>query len=181
MVKPVVKATMRTLAIGNKPTRTWALGSNSPLGQPHGNQHGFTLLELLVVLTIIALASAGVVVALPEPRPLERDAQRLAALLEAERAQARASGMPLEWRSTPQGFEFGFFHPSTRPSPAPHQYRWLLPEVQAQIEHPSDNGSLRLGPEPLLPAQSVRLRWGMQQTRIVSDGLKAFQVVPVAP
>ena len=54
---------------------------------------GFTLLELLVVVAIMALAMAGVGLALRDSgqTQLEREAERLAALLEAGRAQSRAS------------------------------------------------------------------------------------------
>ena len=45
---------------------------------------GFTLLELLVVISIIAIASAGVAFAVRDTAgaPLDRDAQRLAAPLD---------------------------------------------------------------------------------------------------
>ena len=54
--------------------------------------HGFTLLELLVVLLIMALGSAGVAWSLrqtPE-QALEREAQRLIYWLEVARVQASA-------------------------------------------------------------------------------------------
>ena len=61
---------------------------------------GFTLLELLVVISIMALATAGVGLALRDggQQALEREGERLAVLLESARAQSRASGVPVRWR-----------------------------------------------------------------------------------
>ncbi|RYY52357.1 MAG: type II secretion system protein GspH, partial [Comamonadaceae bacterium] len=55
---------------------------------------GFTLLELMVVIAIMALATAGVAFAMRDSSQaaLEREAERLAVLLDAARAQSRASG-----------------------------------------------------------------------------------------
>ncbi|HRN65296.1 MAG TPA: prepilin-type N-terminal cleavage/methylation domain-containing protein, partial [Alicycliphilus sp.] len=63
-------------------------------------QGGFTLLELLVVIAIIALATAGVGLALRDSgaTALQREGERLAALLESARAQSRASGAAVRWR-----------------------------------------------------------------------------------
>ena len=54
------------------------------------SSRGFTLLELLVVVAIIAMASAGVGFALRDTSQvaLARDAERLAALLESARARS---------------------------------------------------------------------------------------------
>ena len=54
---------------------------------------GFTLLELLVVVAIVALASGFAVVALrpSSERLVDQDAQRVIAALEAGRALSRAS------------------------------------------------------------------------------------------
>jgi prepilin-type N-terminal cleavage/methylation domain-containing protein len=69
-------------------------------------QRGLTLLELLVVLAIIAISSAGVALAMRDnaQSQLEREAQRLIAKLEAARVQSRAQGLPLVWRATGSGF-----------------------------------------------------------------------------
>ena len=66
---------MRILAVGNKKIRANGI-------------RGFTLLELLVVLSIMALATVGVGLAMRDgtQAQLERDAERLAALLESARA-----------------------------------------------------------------------------------------------
>ncbi|WP_034386413.1 GspH/FimT family pseudopilin [Comamonas composti] len=136
-----------------------------------GRARGFTLLELLVVISIIALATAGVAVAMRDSgqAQLEREAERLAALLDSARAQARASGRPVLWRPTPQGFRFEGL-PSTSTLPT----AWLSAGVQVQPTTP-----LVLGPEPLLPPQAVVLSLpssGNAPLRVFTDGLQPFSV-----
>ena len=79
-------------------------------------QQGLTLLELLVVLAIIGFAVGLVSLSLRDSSQtqLEREAQRLVAVLEAARAQSRTSGVALMWQATPEGFVI-------RPALAPHQ------------------------------------------------------------
>ena len=63
---------------------------------------GFTLVELLVVLLLIALVSGMASLALRDGGDfrLEREAMRLAALLESGRAEARASGVAVRFELT---------------------------------------------------------------------------------
>ena len=60
---------------------------------------GFTLIELMIVVVLIAVASSVASLALRDPASttLEREAARLAALLESARAEARASGLSASW------------------------------------------------------------------------------------
>jgi general secretion pathway protein H len=132
---------------------------------------GFTLLELLVVLSIMALATVGVGLSMRDgtQAKLERDAERLAALLESARAQSRASGVPVRWLALPEGFRFDGL-PSQHPLPT----RWLDPST-----HVRGPGHLVLGPEPLIgPQQVILTQSGHPEhaLRVATDGLRPFAV-----
>jgi general secretion pathway protein H len=130
---------------------------------------GFTLLELLVVVAIVAIASTGAALALRDSAQagLETQAQRLAALLETGRAQSRASGMAVRWNTTAKGFVLDG-----------KDQVWQIPGMQAHTEQP-----LLLGPEPIIAPQSVTLWLGEQperRLRVATDGVRPFEVSDVA-
>ena len=85
-----------------------ASGNRRGGGASVRSHSGFTLVELLAVLAVIGLASAAVVVTMPDPRGSVRgEAERLAARVDAARDMAivDARGMALVVRSTGYGFE----------------------------------------------------------------------------
>lgn len=129
---------------------------------------GFTLLELLVVVSIIAIASAGVMFAVRDTAgaPLDRDAQRLAALLESGRARSRLTGVPVRWVATEDGFRFL----GLPGEPLPQD--WLDPHTRVAA------GSLLvLGPEPVIGPQAVVLtstEHPDRTVRVATDGLHPF-------
>ncbi len=136
---------------------------------------GFTLLELLVVVAIIAIGTATVSLALRDASAssLEREAQRLAALLESGRAQSRASGRAVFWRTTAQGFEFVGVDAGSLPA------TWLGTDTAVQ-----GTTSLQLGPDPLIEPQGVVLVSASQPERLLrvaTDGLRPFTVQSGTP
>jgi general secretion pathway protein H len=149
-------------------------------------QHGLTLLELLVVLAIIGFAMAGVSLSLRDSSQtqLEREAQRLIALLEAARAQSRTSGVAVVWQPTPEGF-------AIRSPLATRTEAWLTAGTQAVVSTavPSPNTATAnlvvLGPEPILAPTRITLNVTSANNtpstptlRIGTDGLQPFKVVP---
>ena len=152
-------------------------------GQPAG---GFTLVELLIVIAIIALAVTLVSVALPDgdSARLEEEGARLTALLEMARAEARVSGAPVLWvprteadaltdlRGAPVHFRFVGL-PTALALPS----RWLDARVSAQIV---GSPNVVLGPAAILPAQRIVLMLAGQRLELVSDGLGPFMVAPPA-
>ncbi|MBC5785045.1 prepilin-type N-terminal cleavage/methylation domain-containing protein [Ramlibacter sp. USB13] len=140
-----------------------------------GNRAGFTLLELLVVVAIIAIASAGVAFALRDAgaASLEREAQRLGALLESARARSRLTGQPVRWVADEQGFHFEGLPRGTLPD------HWL--DAGTRVV---GRGILVLGPEPVIGPQAVVLTSTAhpeQALRIATDGLRPFAIVPEQP
>ena len=140
---------------------------------------GFTLLELLVVVAIIAVATAGVSLSLRDSSQtaLEREAQRLAVLFESARAQSRANGTAVIWRPTVDGFRFEGLRPDALPT------RWLEAGTRAGANVP-----IQLGPEPIIGAQAVDILSGGQGNtqparvlRIATDGLRPFAVQTAEP
>jgi len=138
------------------------------------------LLELMIVVALIALATAGVSLALRDggQDALEREALRLSALLESARAQSRTSGVPVLWRSTGSGFEFLGVgpNPSAGAASLSEPRNWLSDDTRAQIIQPPGAAMLVLGPEPLIGAQSVLLMHGDRRLRLATDGLAPFAV-----
>ena len=147
---------------------------------------GFTMVELLIVIAIIALAVTLVSVALPDgdTARLEEEGARLTALLEMARAEARVSGVPVLWvprgqadaltdlRGAPVHFRFVGL-PAALALPS----RWLDARVSAQIV---GSRSVVLGPAAILPAQRIVLTLAEQRLELVSDGLGPFSVAPPA-
>ena len=136
---------------------------------------GFTLIELMIVVALIAIASAVATLALRDPSAtrLEHEAARLAALLESARAEARASGLAVRWEPRPvqaesEGFQFiGLPASSDLPS------HWLTSGVVAEVVGAR---AVVLGPEPLIPAQRIVLSLADQRLTLATDGLGPFVV-----
>ena len=131
---------------------------------------GFTLIELLVVVAIMAMATAGVGLSLRDSSGtvLERDAQRLAVLLDSARARSRMSAVPVHWRTTATGFAFDGLADSGLPT------QWLSPDVHA-VGMPV----IALGPEPVIGPQQIRLvsiSRPDNSVTLATDGVRPFSV-----
>ncbi|MBC7917549.1 MAG: prepilin-type N-terminal cleavage/methylation domain-containing protein [Rhodoferax sp.] len=132
---------------------------------------GFTLLELLLVVAIIAMATAGVSLALRDSAQsqLEMEAQRLAAVLDSARAQARATGVAVRWKTSNNGYTLDG-----------KASAWQYPGIAAE----APPRGLVLGPEPLMARTSVRL-WRIDKPEsavlVATDGLRPFSVEPANP
>ena len=161
----------------------WAAGNKHPTRAARG----LTLLEMLVVVAIIALGTLGVSLALRDNNNrLDREAQRLAALLDAARAQSQATGVPVLFRVSENGFVFEGLPVNNTNAVSntdipPTLQTWLYADTSAQIiriTNASPANALLLGPEPLIPAQALRLisRESGAQLLLRTDGLRGFQV-----
>jgi len=155
-------------------------GHSGPFLRAGTLARGFTLIELLVVIAIIAIATAGVSFAIRDSSQtaLDREAERLAALLEAARAQSRASGVAVRWRLTEGGFAFDGLPPQSLPT----TWQQAGLAVQALDANGRAVAVLQLGPEPLIAAQQVLLSTDgppARSLRIATDGLRPFTVQPV--
>lgn len=136
---------------------------------------GFTLIELMVVIALIAIASALASLAMRDPSAtrLEHEGARLVALLEAARNEARAAGLVASWepralQEGAEGFRFvGMPASSQLPS------AWLAEGVSAEVVGAR---AVTLGPEPLIGAQRIVLHLDSQSLVLVTDGLGPFVV-----
>lgn len=133
---------------------------------------GFTLLELLMVVALIAMVGAGVAFSLRETgeQQLEREAQRLVAMLDAARAQSRATGVAVVWHADAQGFGFAGLQAAQSV-----QTPWLAPGTAVR-----GGQTLLLGPEPIIGRQQIELVLGDRSLNLATDGLRPFSVQALA-
>lgn len=145
-------------------------------GNPRGTRsRGFTLIELMIVVVLIAVASSVASLALRDPASttLEREGARLVALLEAARAEARASGLAAYWEPQTQSAESPGFRFVGLPPSDDLPTRWLESGVSAEVVGAR---AVSLGPEPLIGAQRIVLRLRDQRLTLATDGLGPFAV-----
>lgn len=154
-------------------------------GWPTPPARGFTLVELLVVLVLVALSSAVVTLALRDRSGdrLQEEAERLGALLEMARAESRVTGVPVRWVPVSaqeraalgdDRTHFRFVGLSARQA---LPTRWLHEGTGAQVEGAP---LLVLGPQAILPPQRVVLFVDDQRLDLASDGLGPFLPVPAS-
>lgn len=134
-----------------------------------------------MVVAIVAMATAGVALALRDSgqASLDREGERLAALLESARAQSRASGITVRFRLTPDGpgaFVFDGLPPGSLPG------AWLSTGIHAQpgTLDGRATAALLLGPDPIIAAQQILLSADgppARTLRLATDGLRPFAVV----
>jgi len=129
------------------------------------------------VVLIVAVASAAISLTLRDrsQSKLEEEGARLSALLETARTQSRIVGTEVRWQPLATGgFQFeGLPSLAARELPT----AWLDGGTTATIVGAPQ---LRLGPEPLLPAQRVMLHLGEHELAVGTDGLSPFQIVTAA-
>lgn len=132
-------------------------------------QRGFTLVELLVVLAIVAVASIGVQWAWSgNNRALQRDAEQLAQWLDVVRADARAQGQVarLSWTSQ---------HLEARIAGLPVRRLQWSAATQMSLDDAPD-ASLLLPPEPVMPTTSLRIGRDGQSLTVFTRGFAPFAV-----
>ncbi|MEK6426580.1 MAG: GspH/FimT family pseudopilin [Burkholderia gladioli] len=80
----------------------------TPLRSPPRRMHGFTLLEMLVVLVIAGiLVTAATLTMRRNPRTdLHEEAVRVSLLLESAGDEAQVRARPIAWQPTEHGFRF---------------------------------------------------------------------------
>ncbi len=176
---------MPTSAVGSSQAAALYDLRGAASSRPHSaaarGRAGFTLLELLVVIAIIAMATVGVGFAMRDAgqTTLDREGERLVALLESARARSRASGATVRWHLTPEGpgaFVFDGLPPDALPN------EWMSTGIGAQPIAADGTAApaLQLGPDPIIAAQQLVLTSvgpPARELRIGTDGLRPFAIV----
>lgn len=161
----------------NRVTRVIRVNRARPaVARPRRRASGFTLIEMLVVIAIVAMAAGVVALALRDSGAdrLERDAARLVALLEGARAESRATGMAVWWVPAVADGRGGFRFVGL-PDAADMPRQWLDAGVQAEVLGPPQ---VQLGPEAIIGPQRILLRLGTHRLELGTDGLAPFTILP---
>ncbi|KGM24512.1 type II secretion system minor pseudopilin GspH [Stenotrophomonas maltophilia] len=141
---------------------------------------GFTLLELMVVLVIIGICTAGIGLGLGSlldpARQLRQEGERLAQRLQVARDEARIDGRPLRWQADATGYRFSRLEGS----------RWVTVERddllrpqkwQAAGIAVQPTNAIELSPEWIGTAWELGLSLDGRALRLRDDGSGQLQVV----
>jgi general secretion pathway protein H len=139
-------------------------------------QRGFTLIEVMVVLALLGMATGLVALAWPtDPhRALQRDAERVAAVLQAQRVLSRSTGQPRWWQV--QGGELWVHAADTGPLPV---LRLRPQDPRVHWRSALDGQRHSLGPEPIVPGQTLQV-WRNRNGSPAEAGMAAGSWVLVA-
>lgn len=160
-------------------------------------QHGFSLLEVLIVLVIIGIATATVGVSAfsgGDAHALRQDALRLAQLFSVAQSEARKGGSPIIWEYDTQGYRFArapraLLLPagiSQQAGPAPAQGFAGASSLRPRSWTPDNAIEVRIEPsaanvfntEWISGPLAIELDDGLNTVRIVRSGNGQYQVLP---
>lgn len=141
---------------------------------------GFTLLELMVVLVIIGICTAGIGLGLGsllDPgRQLRQEAERLAQRLQVARDEARIDGRPLRWQADANGYRFsrreGSGWVTVERDDLLRPQKWQVASIAVQPASP-----IELSPEWIGIAWELGLSLEGRTLRLRDDGSGQLQVV----
>ncbi len=144
-------------------------------------QSGFTLIELMVVVVIIGIASATISLSIkPDPAALLRkDAERLAQLFQIAQAEARADGRMISWHADAKGFAFrrraetGPGHDTFNGDPQLRPRNWESPAMRVRV-----HGVDRHAPAHTAFRRPARPRSATQRAGAVAGGQPAMNTAP---
>jgi general secretion pathway protein H len=159
-------------------------------------QAGFTLIEMMVVVAIIAIVTTAVGLSFPKrgDAPLARDAQRLSLLFAMAQTEARAGGRTITWIADGEGYRFTR-RPAWRPDdaraavsetpPPPDEFRdddslrprhWEAANVRVQADSP--RAGVVFMPEWIAPPMRVELSDDFERIAIVRDAAGRYALQP---
>jgi general secretion pathway protein H len=159
--------------------RISALGCSSRVG----GRRGFTLLELLVVLMLIAVLTSVISLsAAPDPRQaLTEQAQRLGLLLTLASDEARLRQQPISWEGDLHGYRFvneaGGERQLLGEDDLLHERDWPHPLTRLAISRDGQTPQALLGADAPALRVPIAREWVQPRWRIeLADGLAMVTV-----
>jgi len=154
-------------------------------GKSKASQRGFTLIELLVVLVIVGvtLGLTAISVAPSQAKAMQKDAQRIALLLQLARDEAIVRNRPVAFEAGPDSYRFLVRNDKTwEPLPQDDMLRerpFDLAPVTLLLDPPTNvPGNMRIvfGREPVDRPFALILASGDLRATIRADGVGHFTV-----